>query len=686
MLFLISILLVLAFSLLLGACLKLKNRAAYILCLYILATANIIVCGLLASFFSQMNSVYFYLACQTMLFLAAYLVWFFQKKPALSGAWQDKVHIPGKVWLRYSWRFWKINWIFAVIVALFYILGAWLILNVPPNTNDALTTHLARIGFWLQHGNMLPWTTSNLFMLIYPVNANLVMLWSMLFTQSAAFTGFVQWSAALAGAVAVYGISRLLGWKRAPSVFAGLVWLGLPEILLQSTTSQLDLVVAVFFVIAVYFLLLGVKEGSMSCAILSALAFGISLGTKQIVLFTIPGLVIFLILIWLKDRKNSGKYLLIWAGLTVGFSLLLGSYIYIQNTSLFGNPLGNESTLSQQTSGSDPAQWKDNLFFNSTRLFYQSLDPTGMPPVFVDNLVDFKTRILRPLFGALGMDLESETALGMPQNRFQYSSIPPIQEDRAWYGLLGVLLLLPLSVVQLISGIRKRNPIGPGLVFLAFSFSLCVILIRPGWTPNQGRYFIIPVTLMAPFVASIVRKDLAWKILDWAIVILTAVTMFNTTVSNVGKPLLAYRDLQVWLKPYAAKWGQANTERVNALLQYSFPSEKTIFDLDRTSRQLIQSGMSVKPVKFVNQFVPADMVLAIQIPSSYSLFPFFGENLRRKLFPIESSEALPNQQWFLENQIQYLLIYQNSRDGSPLPSWLIPYQASGDWVIYKVTW
>ena len=152
---------------------------------------------------------------------------------------------------------WTAVWVFAIVVLVFYAVGIFLILLVPRNTNDILTTHLARVAFWLQHGDMFPWNTPNKFNLIYPINANLLMLWTMLFTNSWLITGFIQWFSALAGAVSIFGISRRLGWHRAGALFAGLVWLSLPEILLQSTTTQLDLLVGVLVVIAIDFLISG---------------------------------------------------------------------------------------------------------------------------------------------------------------------------------------------------------------------------------------------------------------------------------------------------------------------------------------------------------------------------------------------------------------------------------------------
>jgi hypothetical protein len=686
MIYVISILLVLAFSVLLSACFDLKNRVAYILSTYVLAFACIIACALIISFFSLLNSIYSFLACQVVFFLIAYLLWFIRGKPVLFGSWQQEIQFPGKEWFRESWGSWKVVWVLTIFVLFVYLLGAWLILVVPPNTNDALTTHLARIGFWLQHGNLLPWSTMNIFTLIYPINANLVMLWSVLFTKSSMFTGFIQWSGALAGFMAIFGISRLLGWQRGPALFSGLIFLSLPEVLLQSTTSQLDLIIATLFTISIYFLFLGVERKSIGAMTVSALAIGIAVGTKQIILFTLPGLILLFFIIWQKFRSGLGKLFLSWMVLTVSFALLLGSYIYIQNFSLFRNPLGEKEILTQQMSGANPAQWRENFALNSARFFFQSLDFTGMPPIFVDNLTSAKAQIMETVFSAVGLDLESSIALNHPQNPFQYSSIPIPQEDRAWYGLLGVLLLLPLSIAQLILGIRTREPYRVGLVILAFTFSLCVILVRPGWTPNQGRYFLIPVILTSPFIASVVRNGKLWKTLDWIITILAIVTMFFTTVSNAGKPIISSSGLQRLIRPTSEKLGQKNKEMIDSLVKYIFPNEKSIFDRDRTGRQIFQSGMSVKPVNFVNQFIPEESSLALGIPSIYPIVPFFGEHYARKLFLVFPPETLLDKSWFQDNQIDFLLLHLTDPKMPKPPNWLILYQTSGEWALYYPEW
>jgi hypothetical protein len=685
-LFFISFIFVLSFAILISACLRLNSRPAYLLSVYLLSIAEIVCVGFSANLFNMVSSTNFFLLAQLTLAVLTFTWWFRSNRPPLLGPWNRISDLFFTGWWKQTWKQWGVVWILAIFTLLIYLFGAWLITAVPPNTNDSLTTHLSRIGFWLQHGNMLPWPTPNIFNIIYPVNANLVMLWTILFAKTSTLAGFIQWTGALAGAIAVFGISRLLGWNRAPSLFAALVWLSLPEILLQSTTTQLDLIVSVLFVVSIYFFIFGIQKRSIPALFLSGLALGLSIGTKQIALFTLPGLAAFVFLVWLKDRRTNLKSILTWAAASLGFSLLLGSYIFIQNTILFNNPLGDQETLAHQIGGKNQRGYKENLIYNSARFFYQSLDFSGIPPIFTDNLITAKTSFFKPIFSTLGLNLESAVAVQKPEGLFSYVENPPIQEDQTWYGVLGFILLLPLSIYQFIQGVRYRDPFRVGLVLMNFCYILCVIAFRPGWTPNQGRYFIPAVTLTAPFIASIVRQGRGWKSLNWMIVVFTMVSYSVVTINNSSKPLFSYPHIQEVIKPLVRYNQPQNIKRINSLIRYYFPNEKDIWELDPINLQLFQNGMAIRPVTLVQQHVPENASLALGFANYLPAFPFFGEHLTRKLFPVYPPEVLLDEKWFKENNIEFLLLHRTDQSMPTPPSWLIPFQRSGEWELYYPEW
>jgi 4-amino-4-deoxy-L-arabinose transferase-like glycosyltransferase len=677
---------VFAFTLFTCACLRITSRSAYILSVYILAIANIILTGLTASFVNLLNNQVYFLAVEFLLASVSMVWWLRSEKPAIFGPWQTRADLFPHDWWKNSWKKWAVVWILGILILFVYLLSAWLVWNVPSNTNDSLLNHLARVGYWLQHGNLLIWPTPSYHNIVYPVNANLLILWTILFTRNDLLAGFVQWTAALASATAVFGLARLLGWGRPQSLFAGFLWLTLPEILMQSTTTQQDLIVSTLFIITVYFFILGIKQKSIQVIILSSLTLGLTIGTKQVAIFALPGLALFILIIWLKDRKNNSKLIITWILASMVSVFLLGSYIYFQNSIFFGNPIGNEQSIAAEINGRSEGTFANKLTFNTARLFYQGIDFTGLPPFMTDNLIKIKSKILKPVFSSLSMNLESTVAVHRLSALFNYLDNPPIQEDTSWYGLLGFFLLVPLSIIHFIRGIRQRDPFRVGLVILAFLFFMSVIALRPGWEPFEGRYLIISIGLICPFAADILRKGLGWKILDGLVVALAAVTMFNVTLSNVNKPLISYPRLQEMIRPLFAGSSDREIERVNSLIRYTFPNSHDIWDLNRTERQLLQNGSMVGPVNLVQQHVPENASLALGFANYLPAFPFFGEHLSRKLYPVYPPEMLQDEQWFRDNHIDFLLLHLNDKLMRNPPSWLIPYQRNGEWELYYPEW
>ena len=162
-----------------------------------------------------------------------------------------------------------------------------------------MTTHMVRVGYWLQFGSFLHWASQNILQIIYPINAQSQILWTVLMTGSDHLAGFVQFMGIPIGGISIIGICRLLNYSRPQSVFAGLLWMTLPEIILQSTTTQNDLVVSGLIIACVYFLYDGLISGNSEAFVLSSLALGLALGTKQTTFFILPGLGLICLIIFL---------------------------------------------------------------------------------------------------------------------------------------------------------------------------------------------------------------------------------------------------------------------------------------------------------------------------------------------------------------------------------------------------
>jgi hypothetical protein len=151
----IALALVLIFAVLASASLKLTQRPAYALSLYMFAFADIVVAGLSASLFSLLSSQVFFIAVHILLAAGALAWWFKSGRPALLGPWKNNCDLFYPGWWKQSWKSGAVVWALSILVGIVYILNAYIINIVPPNNNDSMTNHMARVGFWLQHGNLL---------------------------------------------------------------------------------------------------------------------------------------------------------------------------------------------------------------------------------------------------------------------------------------------------------------------------------------------------------------------------------------------------------------------------------------------------------------------------------------------------------------------------------------------------
>lgn len=93
--------------------------------------------------------------------------------------------------------------------------------------------------------------------------------------RSEAFTQLVQFGAYWTTLVAVFGIARTLGRGRMTSLFGALVCGLFIEVLMQSTTTQLELVMAAMVGTGTYFLLSFRESRREVHIVLAALAFSL---------------------------------------------------------------------------------------------------------------------------------------------------------------------------------------------------------------------------------------------------------------------------------------------------------------------------------------------------------------------------------------------------------------------------
>ena len=656
--FFFALIVLLAGSLPWAALFKLPNKPAWLVAVYLVCSANVVLAGYIANSFHALNQRWVMLTIHMVLGGLGWLVWNRAGRPSLWRTFQGWRPTLSRQWIRRE----PVLSLFALSVALLYGFALAQVLLIPQNNMDSLSTHLSRIGFWHQKGSFFPWPTYMLNQVWYPVNAQLQTYWTLLFLGSDRLVGAVQWLAALVSGTGVFGLARFYGYNVRQSAFSALIFLSFPLIALQSTTAQTDLMTAATFIPAVYFLFLGLKEDRHSLLILSAISIGIGIGVKKSYFLLLPVLAILAILAAMQFGKRGYKPLLIWLLNVVIGVLFLGSYTYVVNWQNWGGPFGPptyvdslletspgqqaEPKVSQKIIRNSPQisveaesfPGKDillELVYNTPRLLYQALDTSGLPRPLDGYAHKVKLHLVRPVFQWIGFDEIEGTAFTAPGHSFNFEDKNINEESHAWYGPLSFLLLFPAILIESWRGIRTRNYLllAPGIALLAF-FPMEIVL-RPGWDPFQGRYFAPLVALASPLMG-FWFKEKSSALYEWLISGMAVMILFVTLLYNPSKPTLG-----------------------------KFADELDVWNSDRVFIQTIQRKNNREMYYMVEKFVPSNSTLGYFAPFFILDYPLFGEKLERLLVPVVSQTQISDIHWLRGQGIEYLLL--PNRDEDPLP-------------------
>ena len=203
---------------------------------------------------------------------------------------------------------------------------------------------------WLQQGSTDHYPTSNVRQLSYGPGAVYwqLHLWSLWDGDRAA--SLVQWFASIGSALALsVWIRRLI--PRGSVGLAVLVGLTLPMGILQASSSQTDLQVTAWLLIAVT-LMARTKSGKSSSLVFAGVAFGMAVLTKPVAVLV--GVPLATLVLWKIYRRSSATNALRAGLVTVVLGLLVCAPHFWRNQTTFGDPLGSSAgTLLEERSIGD---------------------------------------------------------------------------------------------------------------------------------------------------------------------------------------------------------------------------------------------------------------------------------------------------------------------------------------------
>ncbi|MFN3489022.1 MAG: ArnT family glycosyltransferase [Emticicia sp.] len=231
-----------------------------------------------------------------------------------------------------------------VIFALTFLSG----LLYAPNTIDSTVYHLTRIEFWLQHRNINYFATQTDRMLYQPPLAEYMILQFRVFQDSDIFSFIIQWLFSIGSCVAVSLLAEVAGTNKKTQYLSFFIAGTIPMVILQSSSTQNDVVVSFFILMTAYFMLKNLKENQSLTIILSGVSIGQAILTKGTAyVFLFPICMYWGIMKLVKIYKKELKFLpqlAYLALLFVPFLAICGSFYY-RNYVLIGSPLGVSKEL-----------------------------------------------------------------------------------------------------------------------------------------------------------------------------------------------------------------------------------------------------------------------------------------------------------------------------------------------------
>jgi len=689
MTFILSILLFCLCVVPVRAIFQIKNKVQSLLAIYLVWFGLIILAAEISGFLVLLSNQWFFLILQVLEAAVLWGIWWKKGKPALFLMDGNQI----TTWLRsVSSQAKKHLWIglFAFMVCIGYCILAYLIVRVPPNNTDSMHTHLARVIYWLQQGSFQQLTSYSIFARIYPFNAQLNVLWTVLFSRSDQFVGFVQFFAALFCGLAIYGICRLMDGKQKYSLLISLIWLTLPQVVFQATTTQFDLVSTALFTITVFFFFDYIKNWEFRSLVLSGIGLGLSIGAKQTVFMMAPAFVIILLLL-LIAKKLAFRFVLRWMAISLVSFLLMGSYIYFNNLHVYGNPLGPSEHVQSDSLG--VYSFIEKLRVNPARFLVQLTNFDALPVRMANRGNQIKNDLFRYLDEKLNLQMESPNALKDIQKDFSLDEPPYYNEDLSWFGIGGALLILTSFFAGIYAAIKKKDFLSFSLVLFGISFLIFEILLRPGWDPYQGRYFIMPVALILPLAIHLFKSNPVSRLYQVMICLLVLMSFWTAILTNESKPIIGkklfenkYQALLTSGTPDSAVGSIYKEYKLKILyvIWDNLPFQKSIAEYSDTElRTLGNQRRHLNILNAVNQSIPEDAKIGIMLVVGDFDYVFFGTKLTRILINIQPITEINQKDWLTERGISYVLISDFKRIPE-IPSFLDMITQVDGWGLYTV--
>ncbi len=529
---------------------------------------------------------------------------------------------------------------------------AVIILTAPHNW-DSMTYHLARVAYYLQQNNINYFDANYWAQVVHPKASHLLLLYTYLVSgKNENLTQLVQFVSYWVAVCSVYAISRKAGNSKPQSVFAASVAALLTEWLMESTTTQNDMLLTAYVGAAVYFLFAFRETRNWKYPALAASAIALSIGTKASSFLPLLSVALIAFYIFFSPKARFQRQLrdfAVFGGITLLAVVILALPSgYFENYRLFGHPVGPENVRAMHAfEGKSLGYIAENGTKNLLRYGFEFLSLDGMPTI---NPVLRAQTLIRSLpeaaINKMGMDLEADDATRVP---FDLQKWPSSHENGSYWGVFGFGLVWVMVFLSL-AGIIKSTDVR--ILSLAAVLFLIAQAYAGPYDPWRGRYFTTCAIFAVPPIGMALQKNRLVRLYLLLLVGAGCLSAISAVVLRENSALVSvrYHDIQT----------------------------KSIFAMDRMEQLTRNRPKYYQPLKTFDRLTPPDAVVAVFLPEDSFEYPLFGKYLTRTLLPINSFSKGPQP---VPSNAEYLLYAQNIY---PCPS-PDDIHLGADWYLRRLT-
>jgi hypothetical protein len=618
-----------ASSWLLASCLRHASLAPFLLTVYLLGWAQLVLAALVLSAVRSFGRTGLVIAALAWLALAI-AVWHARDRPSWPAV------RPPLRWALGELRSPALG-ILAATVGAAYAYLVVLGIVVPQNDGDPLVYQLPRAALWVQDGAIgIVGSAIEPRLDVNPIVAEVGQAATLAVAGSERLVWLGQLTAVAACSLGAFALARRVGLSARAGLTSALVVPTLPVVVTQATTAYNDLVLASFVVAALVFALGRTRSELIGLALAAALA----VGTKFTAAFVLPiaGLAVLL-------GQPRRRWLPVLG--VLGAGAVAGSGWIVVNLARTGDPDGGLSEIANQ----EPVRTVENVVFVVQRFVLDAVElpgttgwgeelyaVAGVAIVALGLVLVF----LRPGIGwavalaglalfatpSVVEELHARLAGGSADlwrrldraDQAETLQLHPF-EVRAdgvasWYGPLAVIVGVLVLVVVVLR--VARGSIGRAALALAVAPGVAVLLVALGVTydPWRGRF------VAAAAVASVALWGIAAerRATALALALVASTTLLVTTLQYYGRPSgvpnLTNERGPVW-----------RLERWEAQTQLRRFSEREMGE--------------VATIRFVEIRVDPRAPIATALSSNDFLFPYFGEHLDRHVTLVDPGDRVP---------------------------------------------